>query len=181
MRLRVQVPVAGRVVGIARLGRAFLDQHRGQDDIGRHLQELALPILEHGRDEFGIERIGRQRQSRPAVPGQLLVLDHPARDPLADYAGQEEQHQGDREAVVFEQLGHGVPPFSRASMPRFRACSGAGKGGPRNREIASRSMVAMRAFARRSVTWEAQGRRKRHGGGTGRFACGFAAMTERVA
>ena len=47
--------------------RAALEQESGQHDVHRHLEELALPIFEHRRDERRVAQIGEARQGVAAV------------------------------------------------------------------------------------------------------------------
>ena len=94
------------LVGVGRFGRTALEQESGQDDIGRHLQELAFPIFEQGRQEQGIGEEGEGGDRILAMLGELGIVVRDPGQPLADQAGGEQQHQDDGQSVVLENLGH---------------------------------------------------------------------------
>jgi hypothetical protein len=62
-------------IALLRLGRSLLDQHGRQDDVHRHLQELALPVLEHRLDEVAGREIPELGDLGLAMLALLLVID----------------------------------------------------------------------------------------------------------
>ncbi len=65
-------------VGIPRLGRSALEQERGQDHIGCHLQELALPVLKDRGGEVAAPKILQQPDRRTTMLYENGVVRFPS-------------------------------------------------------------------------------------------------------
>ncbi|MNS50354.1 hypothetical protein D3C72_829990 [compost metagenome] len=98
--LGLKIGVARRRLGVPGFRRTLLDQEGGQDHIGRHLQELALPVLEDGRQEWSAAEVFHQRAAVLAVTQGVRRLDPPPCYGVADNAGGEEEQKKKRQAVV---------------------------------------------------------------------------------
>ena len=85
--------------GSLELGRSALEQECGQDDVGRHLQELALPVLEDRRGEVAAPEILQQPERRAT----MLYEDGVVRFP----SGQAHRHDGEEKEGT-ERYGESV-------------------------------------------------------------------------
>src|SRR4029453_11706458 len=100
----------GILLGIAAewLGfrRALLDQPDREQDVGSHLEELALPVLEGGLHEVARGEVGTEAHRWFAMFLLLCVVGAPAGEALAHEKDREEAEQDDRQAVVSKPSGH---------------------------------------------------------------------------
>ncbi|OJU83585.1 MAG: hypothetical protein BGO06_26745 [Shinella sp. 65-6] len=92
------------LVGIARFRRAALEQEGGQHDIGRHLQELAFPVLEDGGQEMAADEVAGERHRGKVVAGKVLVMDGEAGEQHSGQGRERRDRQHDGQAVVFQPL-----------------------------------------------------------------------------
>lgn len=112
-----------------RLRRALLAQKDGQNDEGRHREELALPILERLEPKLRRAQVLEERRERLAVQRLLaVVLAHAARRVQRERA---EAEQREREPVAAQPAAPGpclaAPPRrrdhrarARPGLPRYR-------------------------------------------------------------
>ena len=66
-------------VRIPGLGRSALEQERGQNHVGRHLQEFALPILEDRGCEVAASEVRQQPERSAAMLDEKRVVRFPSR------------------------------------------------------------------------------------------------------
>jgi hypothetical protein len=95
----------------------LLEQEDGEQHVGRHLEELAFPVLEHRRDEVAAGQIGQETDGREFMQAQFLGLGSPSRERLADKGNQEQAEQCHRESIVPQEPSH--TPDLTLELPRF--------------------------------------------------------------
>src|SRR5689334_22144501 len=82
--IRIAAMGGGRLVLRVRLIRllgfrgAFLKQKDRKQNVSRHLEELALPVLEHGRDEMAASEIGQKVDGGSVVKTEVLDMGPPS-------------------------------------------------------------------------------------------------------
>src|SRR5689334_10259509 len=72
------------LVGLPGFGRSLLNQEGGQHDISRHLEELALPVFEYGRDEMAAGQVREEVDIGEFMQAELPSMGSPASKRLAD-------------------------------------------------------------------------------------------------
>jgi hypothetical protein len=100
------------LVDVLGLGGALLDQPDGQHDVEQELQVFRLPVLGHVHGEVRGGDVLSEADLLEALGHLLIVEVGQPGEGLADERGQEEQPEGDAQAVG----NHGVA-FHRASTP----------------------------------------------------------------
>src|SRR5688500_3465830 len=107
-----------------RLRRADLKKPDRQQDVERHLQEFAFPVLERCLTEMTRSQVLGQRDGRLSMVPLLLVVAVPAGPGLPGHGEDEQCEEDDGESVV-------VPdPAEPASRLRKPAADPAGDGPP---------------------------------------------------
>src|SRR5690606_11566140 len=89
-------------------------QVRRQHDVRPHLQELALPVLEHRRQEAAAHEVLAEGNQRLAVLFELLVVLGEASQRLTYERGGEEKQQSQRQAIVAQPGFHSAKTYGRA-------------------------------------------------------------------
>jgi hypothetical protein len=114
MRAGPRVAVRGiGLVRILRFGGAALVQKDGQEHVGRHLEELRLPVLERGLGEVAGAEVLAHGERRFTVRAPLLVAGPLSHHDLPDEEDEKQQHHHDRQAVVAQDAPHGT----RVALP----------------------------------------------------------------
>ena len=93
------------LVGLLGLRRALLEQEHGQQDVGRHLEELALPVLEHRRDEVAAGQVIQKADRGQTMQAEFLGIGPPACQCLANEGDQEQGKQRET-AIVTQEPTH---------------------------------------------------------------------------
>ena len=86
-----------------RLVRPLLHEPDGGEDEERELEELRLPVLEHGAAELGREHVVAPRDRRGVVRELVGVEGVLAGERLRDQRREEEDAEEDREAVLVDE------------------------------------------------------------------------------
>jgi hypothetical protein len=73
-----------------------VEEHREEDECG-HLEELALPVLEHRLEEGSRVEVGDERSLREAVLPSLLAIHAVAGERLSAQGREEDPQQDQRE------------------------------------------------------------------------------------
>ena len=109
-RARVLVDVLGALQALG-LGGALLAQDGRQDDVGAHLQELALPVLEHRLDEVAGAQVPDVADGGAAVVLLPVVVVAPAGHALPDQHDPEDGEHGQGQPVLPQQASHQRSPL----------------------------------------------------------------------
>ena len=104
-----------RLVGVFGFRGSFLKEEHREDDIGRHLEELALPILEDRFQKVTAADIVSQGQCWPAVDLLIFIVLPEARECLAGEEEKKPSEHYQRKTVVAEERFHKFHPVRRAS------------------------------------------------------------------
>src|SRR5919198_666077 len=97
---------------LLRLCRPALAELARQEDEGRHLEELALPVLERRLDEVARAEVFRPGQGWVAVLALFLVVVEPPGDALAGPRNEEQRRHRQRQPVVAPHPSHAAAPFA---------------------------------------------------------------------
>ena len=86
-----------------RFRRSFLVEEDCQDHVERHLQELALPVLEDGLTELARRQKRRKRDRCTTMQPLFGVMRHPSSQGVSGQRYREQDDQDDREVVMSPQ------------------------------------------------------------------------------
>ena len=91
-----------------------MEEQGGQHDVHRHLEKLALPVLERRLVEVATQQVATERDRLLAMLQLLGVVDPDARQHHADEEDHKEQQVGDQQSMIPQPLPHLAPTTSGA-------------------------------------------------------------------
>ncbi len=113
-------------VGMLRFGRSSLHEEDGEEYERAHLQEFALPVLEHRFVEMAGAEVPEVADGWTAVLLCVVVVDVPARQALSREEREEQDEARDGETVVGEEPAEPrSSPVAVSSISPRGGCSAA--------------------------------------------------------
>src|SRR5918996_3872675 len=97
-----------RFIQLLRLGRALLVEHRGENHVPEHLDELAFPVFRRSLPEMSGSKIRTIVHLLLPMLTLLAVVLPMAHDALAHPEYQKQQDQDDTQSILAKDSSHGA-------------------------------------------------------------------------